>query len=159
MWRGRTGLPNPRRWWGFAQPITVRNVVAARLWFHRYLSFCSRGGGGCVPQHALGRIPRADYPLGRYPSRVDTLPPGKHPRPHPAATAADGTHPSGMHSWFFWPFFSKRMDVNIGVCSSSNTSLTAQELSVWLIQITEELPLNGHQHYHRHLAVKATLAL
>ena len=28
--------------------ITVRNVVAARLCFHRRLSFCSRGGG-CIP--------------------------------------------------------------------------------------------------------------
>ena len=39
------------------------------------LSFCSRGGGGCVSQHALGQTP-----------------------PHPTATAADGTHPTGMHS-------------------------------------------------------------
>ena len=37
--------------------------------------------GGCLPQYMLGYIPRADTP--------------------PAATAADGVHPTGMRSCFF----------------------------------------------------------
>ena len=49
------------------------------------------GGGGCLPQCILGYTS-----LGRHPTRADT--------PHPVhagidmATAADGTHPTGMHS-------------------------------------------------------------
>ena len=43
--------------------FTVRNVVAARLSFHRRLSFCSQGGG-VFSQHALGQTPPwADTPL------------------------------------------------------------------------------------------------
>ena len=110
------------------QVVTVPNVVAARLCFHRRLSFCSQEGGGGVSQHVLGRHPQADTslsadtplwadtpsgqtplwadtPLGRHP-RADT-PPGRPPCPvharihtPPAATAADGTHPTGMHSCF-----------------------------------------------------------
>ena len=41
------------------------------------LSFCSRGGEGGV------------YPSMHW---------GRHPPPNPTATAADGTHPTGMHS-------------------------------------------------------------
>ena len=46
--------------------ITVRNVVAARLLFHRRLSFCSWGRGRYPGQTP----PRADPPAD---------PPGKHP--------------------------------------------------------------------------------
>ena len=52
--------------------VTVRNIVAARLCFHRHLGFCSW----------------REVHWGRHP-------PGRHP---PMATAADGTHPTGMHS-------------------------------------------------------------
>ena len=64
----------------------------------------STGGGGCIPACTwattpLGRHPppQADTPCppARHP-RVDT-PSGRHP-PQQAATAADGTHPTGMHS-------------------------------------------------------------
>ena len=58
----------------------------------------------------LGRHPSGRHPLGRHPLWADT-PAGIHtppaqcmlgytspPPPTPAATAADGTHPTGMHS-------------------------------------------------------------
>ena len=51
-------------------------VVTERLCFHKRLSFCPQGGPG--------RHPRADIP----PSP-----------PQETATAADGTHPTGMHSF------------------------------------------------------------
>ena len=59
-------------------------------------------GEGCVSQHALGQTqpwappgqtphyPRADTPPGQ-------TPPGQAP-PQQKTTAADGTHPTGMHS-------------------------------------------------------------
>ena len=61
---------------------------------------------GCVSQHALGQAP----PLGRNPpgqtpwgdTPVQT-PPGQTPRadtPQQTATAADSTHPTGMHTCF-----------------------------------------------------------
>ena len=43
--------------------ITVRNVVAERLCFHRHLSFCSQGGG-CV---CVADIPLGRHPLGNTP--------------------------------------------------------------------------------------------
>ena len=46
-------------------------------------SFCSAGGGGCLPQCMLGY----------------TNTPGQTP-PQQTATAADGTYPTGMHSCF-----------------------------------------------------------
>ena len=74
-------------------------------------------GGGCPPQcmlaytpppgrhpldTPLGRHP-LDTPLGRHPLAdtpwVDTSPGQTHPSPlQQMATAADGTHPTGMHS-------------------------------------------------------------
>ena len=73
-------------------------------------------GGGTVSQHVLGQTPL----LGRSPLAKHPTPPplGRHPplpakcmlgytppaqctlgyMPPPAATAADGTHPTGMHS-------------------------------------------------------------
>ena len=98
--------------------FTVRNVVAARLCFHRHLSFCSQEG--MYPSMHWADTSQADTPLGRQPppSWADTptpwvdipwqtpTPPGPWqthtPRadtpPPPAATAADSTHPTGMHS-------------------------------------------------------------
>ena len=71
------------------------------------------GGGGVYAQHALGqtpplpgRHPPGRHPLGRHcPGQTPPLgrhvPQGRHPPaniPHPTATAAKGTHPTGMHS-------------------------------------------------------------
>ena len=83
-------------------------VVAERLCFHRCLSV--HGGRGGV--HPLSR---PHSPLGRHPSTRHHTPLARHhtltpPRPDPTspwagppssgltATAADGTHPTGMHS-------------------------------------------------------------
>ena len=83
--------------------------------------------GGCLPQCMLGYTPRqtptypADTPPGQTPPHADTAPgrhpltrhppvrhppPGRHPPlgrhpPQQTATAADGTHPTGMHSCLF----------------------------------------------------------
>ena len=67
----------------------------------------TRGGG--LPQCMLGYTPlRADTSRGRAPLRQTPL--GRHPtgqthppadtRPPTKATAADGTHPTGMHSCY-----------------------------------------------------------
>ena len=50
-------------------------------------------GGGCVSQHALGKTPPRKIP----PVQIPPADPLGRPPP-PTATAADGTHPSGMHS-------------------------------------------------------------
>ena len=55
-----------------------------------FTGVCHSVHGG-VSQHALGQTPPwADNPLGRQP-------PVRHP---PTATAADSTHPTGMHSCY-----------------------------------------------------------
>ena len=73
--------------------FTVRNVVAVRLCFHRRLSFCSRGGGMYHSVHW------ADTHLVRPPPGRQTPPSNAcWDRLPPAATAADSTHPIGMHS-------------------------------------------------------------
>ena len=74
--------------------------------------------GGCLPQCMLGYTPQ-QTPPGQTPPRQTThTPPGRHPpgqtpprqtpsridtpprqtSPPPAITAADGTHPAGIHS-------------------------------------------------------------
>ena len=69
------------------------------MFLHLSVSHFVRRGGGV---HPLGRHPhRQTSPLGRHP------PPGRHPpradispgqTPPKTATAADVTHPTGMHS-------------------------------------------------------------
>ena len=49
--------------------ITVLNVVAARLCFHRHLSFCSQWG--CLVD-TLNRHPLGRHPLGRHTPWADT---------------------------------------------------------------------------------------
>ena len=56
--------------------------------------------GECLPQYMLGYTPPADTPWSdttpdRHPPLGRHIPSG---RPLPAVTAADGTHPTGMHS-------------------------------------------------------------
>ena len=56
--------------------------------------------GVYLPQCMLGYThPRTDTPLGRHTPRADIHSPGQNPPP-PAVTAADGTHPTGMHFCF-----------------------------------------------------------
>ena len=80
-----------------------------------------RGVSGRYPLHCadtpLADIPQADTPLGRYPPLLsacwDTDTPcpvhAQITPPYLAATAADGTHPTGMHSCFFF-FLKKTLD-------------------------------------------------
>ena len=60
-------------------------------------------------RHPSGQTPlRADTPQGRHPSgqtppwadtpHLGRYPPGTSPPSHQTATAADGTHPTGIHS-------------------------------------------------------------
>ena len=65
--------------WSENTIFTVCNEVAARLYFHRHLSFCSQGGMYPSMHWADTPPPRAHTPLpGHTPSWVDT-PPGRHP--------------------------------------------------------------------------------
>ena len=87
--------------------ITVRNVFAARLCFHRCLWFCPQG---CVcvanTQEDTGQTPPGQTPS--WPATPRQTPPGQTPscsvhagiHPPLVATAADGMHPTGMHSCF-----------------------------------------------------------
>ena len=92
--------------------VTVRNEVAKVMFF---TGIClSTGGWGCLPQCMLGYHPaRSRHPPSRppgadtpHPPRADTpreqTPPPREqtppPPPRDTATAADGTHPAGMHS-------------------------------------------------------------
>ena len=64
--------------------------------------FCPQGG--CLPDTPPGQTPppdtplQADTPLGRHPTRQTPPPQADTPLPQQTATAADGTHPTGMHS-------------------------------------------------------------
>ena len=92
---------NPVRFHKTSSFLPSSTVVAERLCSHRCLSV--HGGVHTSPRQAGRHTPpwqadhhpqQADPPLGRYPT------PGRHPQQ--TATAADGTHPTGMHSCFFY---------------------------------------------------------
>ena len=78
--------------------ITIRSSSCGKVMFLQ-VSVCPRGRGGkCTPP--LTDTPLCRHPLGRH------TPPGRHPlqadsSPHQMATAAEGTHPAGMHSCSF----------------------------------------------------------
>ena len=80
--------------------ITVRNEVAKVIFLQACL--CVHTGGVSASMHA-GIPPPSRHPSG---SRHTPLPPGsRHPPgadtpPGETAIAADGTHPTGMHSCF-----------------------------------------------------------
>ena len=94
--------------------FTVRNEVAASNIFTGICqSFCSQGGVWQKPpmdrhplsRHSPGQTPPGQTPPGRHPT--GQTPPGQtppcpvHAGIHPpAATAADGTHSTGMHSCY-----------------------------------------------------------
>ena len=68
-------------------------------------SFCSQG---CVyPSMHWGRHPSVQCMLGYTPLAQCmleyTLPPGQ--TPHPTATAADGTHPTGMYTCYLFIYY------------------------------------------------------
>ena len=75
--------------------ITVRNKVAKVMFLH--VSVCPRGEylGRCPPRP--GTPSWEAHPLGSTPHLGSTPPLEAHP-PREMADAADGTHPTGMHS-------------------------------------------------------------
>ena len=114
----------PRQWQRPGPIVTVRNVVAANLCFHSCLSFCLQGVADTPRQTPPGQTPPGQMPPRQTPPG-QTLPWADTPRQTPAwadtpqadtppladtsltsacwdmiATAADGTHPTGMHSCF-----------------------------------------------------------
>ena len=115
-------------------------------------------GGGRIPactrwsvsQHASGGVahPSDRHPRGRHPpgqTSPKSIPPlGRHPSPRestppPAATAADGTHTTGMLSFFSY-FFGIYFNNKTGVykfCSYSSFSHLVQNCQIsqkWQIQ-------------------------
>ena len=80
--------------------FTVRNSSCRKVMFSQ-VSVCPRGGSCTSP------MARHHTPLGRHPGQTPH-PPARHPLgrhpPGQTATAADGTHPTGMHSCFKFSF-------------------------------------------------------
>ena len=66
--------------------VTVRNIVAARLFSQASVTLFT---GGCIPACTGADTPWEDTPGQTPPSQADTP---------PMATAADGMHPTGIHS-------------------------------------------------------------
>ena len=96
--------------------ITVRKRSGGKVMF-LHLSVILSTGVVSAPVHAgihpLGRHPTGRHPPtppGHTPLQPDS-PPGRHPpgqtHPQQTATAADGTHPTGMHSYYDWVLFQK----------------------------------------------------
>ena len=83
----------------FLQPIiTVRNSSCPEVMF---LQACVKNSVHMGRSTPLGRHPQTDTPLGRHPlgrHPPGQTPPGQTPHPPKMATAADSTHPTGMHS-------------------------------------------------------------
>ena len=81
--------------------ITVRNSSCGKVMFSQ-VSVCPQGGR-CTPLWQTDPSWKSDTPWADTPWQADTplagRPPwaGRHP-PQQTATAADGTHPTGMHS-------------------------------------------------------------
>ena len=79
--------------------FTVRNQVAKVMFLH--VSVILLTGGGCLPKCMLGYTPRwrqtPPSPGIRHPQKQ--IPPEADPPPE-TATAADGMHPTGMHSCY-----------------------------------------------------------
>ena len=82
--------------------VTVCNVVTVRLYFHKHLSFCPRGGG--VSQHALGHtpLPGQTPPLGRDPGRH---PPGRHTHIPSAYGHCSGRYASYWNAFLYWELY------------------------------------------------------
>ena len=87
--------------------VTIRNSSCRKVMFSQASVILSTGGRCTTPGQTspLGETPPGRHPPGRFPSwtynppppAVQT-PPRQTPPPPQTATAAHGTHPTGMHS-------------------------------------------------------------
>ena len=87
---------------GESDVITVRNEVAKVMFLQ--VCVCPRGGGVCLSACGDTTPPREQTPpeqTSREQTPQQQTSPGADPPPRgETATAADGTHPTGMHSCF-----------------------------------------------------------
>ena len=89
---------------GHSHIFTVRNEVAKVMFLQA--SVCPQGEGVSVSVHAgIPHPPGADIPQEQTPLLEQTHPPEQTPPPGESATAADGTHPTGMHSCKILKYF------------------------------------------------------
>ena len=84
--------------------ITVRNEVAKVMFLQACV--CPHGGGGVCLSAYWDAPWEQTPPRSRHPPWEQTSPRSRHPPPPgETATAADGTHPTGMHSCFVIDLF------------------------------------------------------
>ena len=110
--------------------ITVCRKLFLKLYFYRPQRSCegyvftpvclSAGGGGICRSACWDTTP---LPPGAVTPRAgipqEQAPPSRHPPPQQTATVADGTHPTGMHSCYFYistHMWSKAMKYNVPYC-------------------------------------------
>ena len=100
----------------------------------------STDGGGDIPactgQAPPGRHPPGQTPPGQTPPQADT--PGQTPTP--TATAADGTHPTGMHSCLY----------NVTAEGERGERTQASETSIGSLQVpmgTKRFRHNDHEYW------------
>ena len=112
--------------WECLHGATV-TTISSQNWMHGYQSEYSQEKLFCrsrcrtnapsarlitIPKRSCGKVMfsqacvknsvhRGVHPLGRQPPG-QTPPLGRHPLPRQTATAANGTHPTGMHSCFYF---------------------------------------------------------
>ena len=77
--------------------FTVRNKVAKVMFLQACV--CPQEGGCLSACWDTTPPPKQTPPRSRHPPPLEQTPPGsRHPPTRETATAADGTHPTGMHS-------------------------------------------------------------
>ena len=122
--------------------------------------------GGCG-RHPPEQTPRGQKPswadtpwaettLGRYPTWTDT--PSRVDNPPPKmATAAHGTHPTGMHSCclFYFSLLPSKCQCNIQVVQMSNLAHIYQGCSLKELTFSYLLKYKSHIHYsNKYLLVR-----
>ena len=94
--------------------VTVRKRSCGKVMFLHLSVSHSVHRGGCLPQCMLGY-----NPPGKTPPRHHS--PGQKSPPLQTATAADATHPTGMHScWIF-------LCVSVGACTQTRICIEPYE--------------------------------
>ena len=131
---------------------TARNEVGARLYFHRRLWFCRRGDAipaciaGGIPAYLAAGVPGLGGAWSGGCAAGGVCSGGAWWRP-PMATAADGTHPTGMHYCFK---FKIRL-IRLGL-SFQRTKIPAFELTTYWFSV------RSHNHYIEEATVRQSKA-